>query len=93
MRGLLEELHFDVWKIPLYCDNTGCLQNLKNPENSKCKKHVAVRFHHARSAVIQGQMDVKYIATQANVVDSFTKPLVPVLFKQHRDTLGIIERI
>jgi hypothetical protein len=92
LRGLLEELHFDVWKIPLYCDNTGCIQNLKNPVNSKYTKHVAVSFHHARSAVIQGQVDVKYISTQANVADIFTKPLVPVLFKQHRDTLGVIER-
>lgn len=92
LRGLLEELHFDVWKIPLYCDNTGCIQNLKNPVNSKYTKHVAVSFHHARSAVIQGQVDVKYISTQANVADIFTKPLVPVLFKQHRETLGLIER-
>lgn len=92
LRGLLEELHFDVWKIPLYCDNTGCIQNLKNPVNSKYTKHVAVSFHHARSAVIQGQVDIKYISTQANVADLFTKPLVPLLFKQHCTTLGVIER-
>ena len=92
LRGLLEELHFDVWKIPLYCDNTGCIQNLKNPVNSKYTKHVAVSFHHARSAVIQGQVDIKYISTQENVADIFTKPLVPVLFRQHCRTLGVIER-
>ena len=92
LRGLLEELQFDVWKIPLYCDNTGCIQNLKNPVNSKYTKHVAVSFHHARTAVIQGQVDIKYIATQANVADIFTKPLVPVLFKQHCRTLGVMER-
>ena len=52
LRGLLEELGFDLWRIPLYCDNTGCIQNLKNPVNSKYTKHVAVSFHHARSAVM-----------------------------------------
>jgi len=93
LRGLLEELQFDIWKIPLYCDNTGCIQNLKNPVNSKYTKHVAVSFHHARLAVVQGQVDIKYIATQANMADIFTKPLVPILFRQHRDTLGVIERI
>ena len=56
-------------------------------------KHVAVSFHHARQAVIQGQVDIKYIATQANMADIFTKPLVPVLFRQHRDTLGVIQKI
>lgn len=93
LRGLLEELQFDIWKIPLYCDNTGCIQNLKNPVNSKYTKHVAVSFHHARLAVIQGQVEIKYVATQSNIADIFTKPLVPVLFRQHRDTLGIVERI
>jgi hypothetical protein len=89
LKGLLEELHIDVWKTPLFCDNTGCIQNLRNPVNSKYTKHVAVSFHHARAAVIQGQVDIKYISTHQNVADLFTKPLVPVLFKQHRTTLGV----
>ena len=90
LRGLLEELHVPVERLPLHCDNTGCIQNLKNPVNSKYTKHVAVSFHHARIAVVLGQVDLKYIATQANVADIFTKPLVPVLFKQHRNSLGIV---
>jgi transposase InsO family protein len=93
LRGLLEELHVPVWKTPLYCDNTGCIQNLKNPVNSKYTKHVAVSFHHARSAVIQGEVDVKYVSTQLNVADIFTKPLVPILFKQHRKSLGVGTRL
>jgi hypothetical protein len=93
LRGLLEELHIDVWRTPLYCDNTGCIQNLKNPVNSKYTKHVAVSFHHARSAVIQGEVDVKYVATHQNVADIFTKPLVPVVFHQHRRTLGVGPRV
>ncbi len=93
MSGLLEELHVPVWKTPLYCDNTGCIQNLKNPVNSKYTKHVAVKFHEARSAVIQGEVDVKYVSTQLNVADIFTKPLVPILFKQHRNSLGVGTRL
>ncbi|MBX9691948.1 MAG: Ty1/Copia family ribonuclease HI [Cyanobacteria bacterium] len=90
LRGLLEELHIPVGKVPLFCDNAGCIQNLKNPVNSKYTKHVAVAFHHARSAVIQGQVDIRYINTVDNVSDIFTKPLVPVLFLKHRDTLGVV---
>ena len=60
--------------------------------NSKYTKHVAVAFHHARAAVIQGDVDVKYVPTQKNVADIFTKPLVPVLFKIHRNTLGVVPR-
>jgi len=90
LRGLLEELHIPVWRVPLHCDNTGCIQNLKNPVNSKYTKHVAVSFHHARTAVILGQVDVKYIGTHDNVADILTKPLVPSVFKIHRITLGIV---
>lgn len=80
-------------KVPLYYDNTGCIQNLKTPVNSKYTKQVAVSFRHATCAVIQGKVDIKYIATHANVADIFTKALVPVLFRHQRDTLGEIERV
>ena len=92
MRGLLEEIHIPVKKIPLHCDNSGCIQNLRNPVNSKYTKHIAVAFHHARAAVSNGDVDLRYIVTQQNIADIFTKPLVPVLFKQHRKSLGILPR-
>lgn len=92
LRGFLEEIHVDVWKPPLFIDNSGCVRNLRNLVNSKYTKHVAVAFHHARAAVIQGDVDVKYVPTQKNVADIFTKPLVPVLFKIHRNTLGVVSR-
>ena len=91
LRGLLQELHVPVEGVPLYCDNTGCIQNLKNPMNSKYTKHVAVSFHHARTTVILGQVDIRYINTADNVADIFTKPLVPGVFKGHRETLGVID--
>jgi hypothetical protein len=92
LRGFLEEIHVDVWKPPLFIDNSGCVRNLWNLVNSKYTKHVAVAFHHARASVIQGDVDVKYVPTQKNVADIFTKALVPVLFKTHRETLGVVSR-
>jgi transposase InsO family protein len=92
LRGFLEEIHVDVWKTPLYCDNAGCIRHLQNPINSKFTKHVAVSFHHARGAVIHGEVEIKFVASQLNLADLFTKPLVPVLFHQHRKTLGVVPR-
>ena len=68
-------------------------KNLKNPVNSKFTKHIAVAFHHARAAVSNGKVDLRYIATPQNVADIFTKPLVPVLFRQHRNALGVVQRV
>jgi hypothetical protein len=53
---------------------------------------VAVSFHHARGAVIHGEVEIKFVASQLNLADLFTKPLVPVLFLQHRKTLGVVPR-
>lgn len=54
LRSLLEKLGFDLWKSPLYCDSNGCILesdlNLKNPVDSEYTTHVAISFHHARSA-------------------------------------------
>jgi hypothetical protein len=79
-------------KPPLYCDNAGCIRHLQNPINSRFTKHVAVSFHHARGAVIQGEVEIKYVASQLNLADLFTKALVPVMFHQHRHTLGVLPR-
>jgi hypothetical protein len=92
LRGFLEEIHVSVWKTPLYCDNAGCIRHLQNPINSRFTKHVAVSFHHARGAVIQGEVEIKYVASQLNLADLFTKALVPVMFHQHRNTLGVMPR-
>jgi hypothetical protein len=63
--------------------------------------HVVPRGHllgrigdplHARGAVIHGEVEIKFVASQLNLADLFTKPLVPVLFLQHRKTLGVVPR-
>jgi hypothetical protein len=78
LRGFLEEIHVNVWKTPLFCDNAGCIRHLQNPINSRYTKHVAVSFHHAyaRGAVIHGEVEIKFVASQLNPADLFTKPLV-----------------
>jgi hypothetical protein len=82
----------NVWKTPLFCDNAGCIRHLQNPINSRYTKHVAVSFHHARGAVIHWEVEIKFVASQLILADLFTKPLVPVLFLQHRKTLGVVPR-
>lgn len=89
LRGLLEELDIPVWRVPLYCDSSGCIQNLKNPLNSRHAKHLAICLHHARQSIALGHVDMKYISSEQNVADVLTKPLVPVLFKRHREGLGV----
>jgi hypothetical protein len=65
------------YEVPiLYIDNQAALLNLKEARNSVKLKHVAIRFHFARSLVQEGKIQVEYCPTAKNVADLFTKALV-----------------
>jgi hypothetical protein len=91
LRGFLEELDEAPWSVNLYCDNQGCIANLKNPVNSKYTKHIAVQFHYAREEIKKGQVNIKYVESAKNVADILTKPLVLPVFRPHVVTLGLRE--
>ena len=89
LRGFLEELGVSPWTIKLYCDNQGCIANLKNPLNTKYTKHIAVKFHFAREAIATGQVDIRWIESSKNVADIMTKALHRAVFVGHRDAIGL----
>ena len=89
LKGFLEELGVSPWSIRLYCDNQGCIANLKNPLNTKYTKHIAVRFHFAREAIAKGQVDIRWIESTKNVADIMTKALNKVVFVGHRQNIGL----
>ncbi len=89
LKGFLEEIGFPPWSIKLFCDNQGCIANLKNPLYSKYTKHIAVSFHFAREAIGKGQVDIRYVESAKNVADILTKPLPQPVFLSHRDKLSL----
>ena len=42
---------------------------------SPSKKHTALKYHHFRSHVKSGRVDIHYIPTGEQLADLFTKPL------------------
>ena len=38
-------------------------------------KHIAIKYHHLRIFVANGDVEIKYIDTKKQIVDIFTKPL------------------
>ena len=89
-KSFLEELGCAPWSVKLYCNNQGCIQNLKNPVYSKYTKHIAVQFHFAREAIKLGQVDIKYVETSNNQADMMTKPLVGPVLKRHVQSIGLL---
>jgi hypothetical protein len=88
--SMLWELGVEITCVTMYCDNQGCVQNLKNHMVSKHTKHISVSYHHARERVAWGQISPVYVPTSENVADMFTKPLASTSFEKHRASLGMI---
>ncbi len=86
---LLGELGVRIKFVKLYCDNQGCIANLKHHLISKHTKHISVRLHHGREKVAWGQIVPDYVATDENMADMFTKPLSATVFQKHREKLGM----
>jgi hypothetical protein len=87
--SLLSELGVEVNTVKLYCDNMGCITNLKNHVLSKYTKHISVCYHHAREKVAWGQVSPLYVNTEENLADLFTKPLSGPSFVKHKQNMGV----
>ena len=77
----------------LYGDNKGSLFTVANPDVSHRSKHLEVRYYKIREYVKDGLIDVKYVKTNRNVADFFTKGLEKKSFEFYRNlifnTIGI----
>jgi hypothetical protein len=59
----------------LFTDNQGALALAENPVSHARSKHIDIRHHFIRNAVIVGTVFVQYIPTDSMTADSLTKAL------------------
>jgi hypothetical protein len=62
-------------RVPLMCDNTRAISVAKNPVFHKKMRHVERRHHFLRDHVEKGDIEMRYIDTERQLADIFTKPL------------------
>jgi hypothetical protein len=62
-------------KVPLICDNTSAISVAKNPVFHKMMRHVERRHHFLRDHVEKRDIEMRYIDTERQLADIFTKPL------------------
>jgi hypothetical protein len=62
-------------RVPLMCDNTSGISVAKNSVFHKKMRHVESRHHFLRDHVEKGDIDMRYIDTERQLTDIFTKPL------------------
>jgi hypothetical protein len=62
-------------RVPLMCDNTSAISVAKNLVFHKKMKHVERRHYFLRDHVEKGDIEMRYIDTERQLANIFTKPL------------------
>jgi hypothetical protein len=68
-------------RVPLMCDSTSAISVAKNP--------VERRHHFLRDYVEKGDIEMRYIDTERQLADIFTKPLYSSRFTDLRGGIGV----
>ncbi|KAL5705698.1 hypothetical protein ACHQM5_023965 [Ranunculus cassubicifolius] len=61
--------------ISILCDNKSAIAISKNPVHHNRTRHIAIKHHYIQDMVEKGKIEVKYISTEDQVSDIFTKAL------------------
>ena len=86
----LRELGVPLARPPiLWCDNLGATYLAANPRFHGRNKHIEVDFHFVREQVAHKRLDIRFISSNDQVADGFTKPISLKHFDSFRSNLNL----
>ena len=74
----------------LWCDNLGATYLAVNLVFHARTKHIEIDFHFVRERVARKLLDIRFISTQDQIADGFTKTLPDRQLKKFRYNLNLI---
>ena len=77
--------------IIIYDDNTAAINLAKSSRNHPKVKHMHIKFSYIRDMVNSNEIQLRYIPTENNISDIFTKGLSTLKFEKMRALLGLTE--
>jgi hypothetical protein len=69
-----------VFKCKVWEDSESCIKVAKSPKFTPRTKHIAIKYHHFRSFVEDGTIDIQSIDTKEQLADILNKPLPEASF-------------
>ena len=76
--------------LTIYCDNTSAINISKNLVQHSQTKHIEIRHHFIQELVEDGTLTLKFIHTDDQKADLFTKPFDRKRFEFLRQNIGVI---
>ena len=90
LRNLLKELGLPQEEpSEIYVDNKSTIVLFKNSVFHDRSKHIDTRYHFIRECIAGKEVQIKYVKSQDQSVDIFTKPLKQKDFVRFRSLLGV----
>ena len=88
MNNILEEMHYDVHKpISVMSDNQSAIKIAQNDIEHDRTKHIAIKYYYIRDEINKNNVAVKWIQSQQQIADIFTKSLTVQPFNVHKNKL------
>jgi hypothetical protein len=76
-------------RVFLMCDNTNAISVAKNPVFHKRMRHLEKQHHFLRDHVEKGDIEMRYIDTERQLADIFTKALDASRYAALRGEIGV----
>ena len=90
--SLFTELALPVEKPPvIWCDNISANLLASNPVYHQRTKHIEIDIHYVRDRVLAKELDVRFVSSEEQVADVFTKALSIPQHTFLRDKLHITD--
>eukprot|EP00171_Calliarthron_tuberculosum_P001087 IDg1087t1 len=75
--------------ITIMVDNEGAIASAKSTSINQRNKHIDMRYHFVRDAVLSGLVKIEHCASEEESADPLTKPLYRIAFEKHRENFGL----
>jgi hypothetical protein len=91
IESLLKELGVARQRTPIiWCDNLGATYLTANPVFHAQTKHIEIDFHFVRERVAAGELDVRFISSNDQLADVFTKPVTRQMLDRFKTNLNLV---
>ena len=90
MKKLLSDYGITQDIMVVYCNNSSAIDISKNSVQHSKMKHIEIRYHFIRDLVERKIVSLKYIPTERQNADTFTKPLDRSKFEILCQVIGVI---
>jgi hypothetical protein len=76
--------------VTILADNQGSIKLAENDSTSKRTKHIEIRYHFTKNAIMDGEIVLEYCSTTEMVADMMTKQLGKVKLDEFVKLAGLV---